>query len=300
MIKHGEMTRGLLKELNDVNKLKDEKIVDLEDVRNLKLIEKDMLEQIDENSEFFFNTAKEVDPLYAAYMHAIRVFYNIFMAISEGSSFSNKFDTLIETIENLEEIYMPDGPPLSPLSMSYFSSWSYFDLSLDEERETLIDVVRAVLDNGNENPDKLFENLSESYTCFFVIIGIDGKIFQLREFFTNKEYDVFLPTNYKWQKGDIVYTRILPSPIKKVNYCSSIMTPYKVNGSIDEWMLFFKRHIKNKENANKEYYKFMKYGPSQNYWNEYIMDAYNGYNSDVIFLTGIPDLPKTLPHSLKK
>jgi hypothetical protein len=42
----------------------------------------------------------------------------------------------------------------------------------------------------------------------------------------------------------------------------------------------------------------MKHGPTPNHWNEYVMDGYSNFQSDAIFLTGVPDRPETLPHAL--
>jgi hypothetical protein len=41
----------------------------------------------------------------------------------------------------------------------------------------------------------------------------------------------------------------------------------------------------------------MKYGPSRKYWNEFVTEAYVNFRSDVIYLTGLPDIPESLPHS---
>ena len=44
------------------------------------------------------------------------------------------------------------------------------------------------------------------------------------------------------------------------------------------------------------YEKLMKYGVIPEYWNEYVFQAYSNFQSDVIFLHGIPDKPDSLPH----
>ena len=41
----------------------------------------------------------------------------------------------------------------------------------------------------------------------------------------------------------------------------------------------------------------MKYGLDHYYWHEFILQAYLNHRYDVIFLTGLPDVPKSLPHS---
>ena len=44
----------------------------------------------------------------------------------------------------------------------------------------------------------------------------------------------------------------------------------------------------------------MKYGPTRGYWNDYVFEAYVNYQSDAIYLAGlpdIPDIPESRPHS---
>ena len=36
-----------------------------------------------------------------------------------------------------EDEYLPSGPPMSPLTNSYFSTWSLFDLRFGRDRETI-------------------------------------------------------------------------------------------------------------------------------------------------------------------
>ena len=41
----------------------------------------------------------------------------------------------------------------------------------------------------------------------------------------------------------------------------------------------------------------LKYGLSRDYWHEFVFQAYVDNRSDVIFLTGLPDGPESLPHT---
>ena len=36
-----------------------------------------------------------------------------------------------------EDEYMPSGPPMSPLTVSYFSMWAFFDVRFGSSRETM-------------------------------------------------------------------------------------------------------------------------------------------------------------------
>ena len=41
----------------------------------------------------------------------------------------------------------------------------------------------------------------------------------------------------------------------------------------------------------------MKFGSARDYWSEFVFEAYVNYRPDVIFLTGLPDVPESRPHS---
>ncbi len=41
----------------------------------------------------------------------------------------------------------------------------------------------------------------------------------------------------------------------------------------------------------------MKFGPTRNFWNEFVFEAYVNHRTDVIYLKGLPDVPESRPHS---
>ena len=41
----------------------------------------------------------------------------------------------------------------------------------------------------------------------------------------------------------------------------------------------------------------MKYGPSRSYWNEFVFEGYVNYTSEAVFITGLPDIAESWPHS---
>jgi hypothetical protein len=44
-------------------------------------------------------------------------------------------------------------------------------------------------------------------------------------------------------------------------------------------------------------HEFLKYGREPNFWNEFVFKAYHHHRHDAIFLTGLPDVPGSLPHA---
>ena len=41
----------------------------------------------------------------------------------------------------------------------------------------------------------------------------------------------------------------------------------------------------------------MKYGPTREYWNDFVFEAYVNYRTEAIYLAGLPDIPESRPHS---
>ena len=41
----------------------------------------------------------------------------------------------------------------------------------------------------------------------------------------------------------------------------------------------------------------MKYGPTREYWNDFVFEAYVNHQTDAIYLAGLPDVPESRPHS---
>jgi len=43
--------------------------------------------------------------------------------------------------------------------------------------------------------------------------------------------------------------------------------------------------------------RHLKFGPTRDYWSEYVFEAYKSYEHDVIYLTGLPDVAESRPFS---
>ncbi len=103
----------------------------------------------------------------------------------------NKLSVLIEQIINLDlvnylaDIYdeqqtehTPSGPPMSPLTTSYFTCWGAFDLcTKSAKKETLasiaIDFCKAI--GIDQSLIDLYENMQQSRMGIYVHEGTSGK-----------------------------------------------------------------------------------------------------------------------------
>ena len=75
----------------------------------------------------------QLDPMHALYIWLQNIVSVFAEQVSEFKEISEFFDI----IEKAEDDYMPQGPPMSPLTRSYFSLWSFFDLTFGPDKETV-------------------------------------------------------------------------------------------------------------------------------------------------------------------
>src|ERR1700677_2096226 len=73
------------------------------------------------------------DPVHAAYI-AAQNFTGLFM---EEVTKYPEFDAYWKIYGPAQKEYMPGGPPISPLTKSFFTTWSFFDLRTGKCREII-------------------------------------------------------------------------------------------------------------------------------------------------------------------
>src|SRR5712691_2504352 len=72
------------------------------------------------------------DPLRAAYIAA----QNLLSFFAESVSTFDEFAAYCDIVGAAEDAYMPGGPPLSPITVSYFTTWALFDVRFGPDQET--------------------------------------------------------------------------------------------------------------------------------------------------------------------
>jgi hypothetical protein len=63
-----------------------------------------------------------------------------------------------------------------------------------------------------------------------------------------------------------------------------------------EWLKYFDRALPS-PSTNEDYERHMKFGPTRDYWNDFVFEACVNYKSGGIYLAGVPDIPASRPHS---
>src|SRR3990167_855351 len=255
-----------------------------------------------------------LDPLHAIYtdmQHHIADFIELFSNMPESRKLNRSF-------EKAEEMYMPSGPPMSPITKSYFTCWSAFDMHVGIKRETyatvMIDFCRAL--GAHSDFINVLKCMQRSRMGLYLVENNDNEFVYLREIRTNKIIKTHVPSKYLGVVGEMWLVRLLPDPTGSYcDYSVAFTTPYiiidfplgkampanfeELMYSEGEWIKFIERNLKNSKHKDEQqaFDYFMKHGLNKMYWPEYIFQAYVNHTPNMILLTGFPDRPETLPHA---
>ncbi|HDY69023.1 MAG TPA: hypothetical protein ENH85_14690 [Candidatus Scalindua sp.] len=229
---------------------------------------------------------------------------NLVSYLAENLSILPELDEYNKIAGDAEDEYMPGYPPMSPLTISYFTLWAFFDLRFGRDRET---IGTCLSDIGSEigihkGYIELIRILQESRMGIYSHQGLEGKSVLLYEIFTKIQYRCHVGSGYTGRKNEIWFTRIIPPPFNINDQYIVITTPYVVIETLKvDWGEYFNRTLPRVgiDPPILAYTELMKHGLEINYWNEYIFQAYYNFSNDVIYLMGTPDKPETLPHSGK-
>ena len=109
-------------------------------VANLKRIQKPD-EFWDVLVEEMMDASVDDDPLFQRYMEV----HNFVGGITEVLVELKPCLRFQRVFDEASEIYMPGGPPLSPITHSFFQHWSLFDLQLGRSKESMGQIVLQLL-----------------------------------------------------------------------------------------------------------------------------------------------------------
>ena len=216
-----------------------------------------------------------LDPVHALYVHV----HNWVITMAEALLDFKELRKLGDRLERAEEEYMPSGPPMSPLTGSYFWSWALYDASLGLKRETLGQCARAVGRAVAMDKDFLdvVQVLSASYCGLFVHEGWREGRLVLRELVTDEERICICPTGYVGEQGELWYARVVPAPREDIQYGVVFTTPYVIiEPQLTAWRGYLDRTLPKARGDSDfaRYRHLMKWGLDPKHWPEYVFEAY--------------------------
>ncbi len=236
-----------------------------------------------------------MDPVHAAYAFV----QHVTSFFAEGTSRLPEMKKYARLVSKAEDEYLPSGPPMSPLTGSFFTTWAFYDLQFDGG-DTLASCLIESNDVVGMTPDQLdaLKKMAASRMGVYQHAGTDGPHVRLRELVTNAEYVCHPTSGYRGKNGELWYVRLLPPLLPDLaRYHVAFTTPYILMASPGDWSQFLRRAVPGSGNDATGLHRFLKHPPDPNYWNEFVFQAYHHHQSDAIFLAGIPDLKATLPHA---
>lgn len=227
-----------------------------------------------------------LDSLHASYIAA----QNITSFFSEAISQLPEVGEFAEIVGHAEEEYIPEGPPISPLTRSYFTSWALFDVQFGQDKETMGICLTKLyqLLNLPEELRGIIDLMQQSRMGIYEYRKREGKYAVLKELLSEREFLCHVTSEYYGRKGQLWFIRLLPPVNNKFDYHVVFTTPYVLmNTSETDWLTFINKMLIRIKGSDKieALSKFMKYGLSSNYWNEFIFQGYHHHQYNVVFLT---------------
>lgn len=274
-----------------IKSFRDDKVIPLQAIREAKkMIEEANFPKPDD--------VKHLDPAHGIYVHV----FNTLVAMLERLAGLPELEEFCSIIEKADEEYMPSGPPMSPLTRSYFNSWAFLDLQVGRDKETFASVIidAAAVKPVDREFIKVLRLLAGSRMGLYEYLGVDGDLVRLRELITKKDFTAHTPLTYRGQVGELWLARLMPPPFVPISYWTIYTTPYVFSAlERPHWDAFISRSIVKLriQDPATAIAKLFKFGFSRHYWNEFIFEAYKNHIAEACFLTGMPDDPMSRPHS---
>ncbi len=213
-----------------------------------------------------------------------------------------------------QEEYLPSGPPMSPLTTSYFSCWGFFDLCTSGAKKETLGTIATDFSAAlqvDEGLITLYETMQASRMGVYRHEGATGRLIVLRELITNEEVTALPASGYTGTAGELWFARLMPPPFDRAMFDYSVVftTPYVLGkpgpgrafiaATEADWLGYLRRNLAKtrQETEALAYQHLMKYGLSRHHWNEFIFLAYRNHRHDVIFLEGFLDVAASLPQT---
>ena len=278
---------------NKFVKLSKRKVIPVTELAEVRRLSSEMA-----GSVMTYDQLTDYDPAHAVHI----VCQNLISVFAEHVSTFPEMKAYRKLAGRAEDLYIPQGPPISPLTVSYFTLWAFFDLRFGESQETIGTCFLDLADllGVDEHLVKAAQFLQASRMGIYEHCGKKAGLIELREMLTDTPFFCICPAGYSGRKKELWYVRILPSPVAGISHSVIMTTPYVLIGYSREASIdFFERHGISRSDPKlaKKLHTFMKHGESVHFWNEFIFEGYFNHRRDAIFLEGVPDLPETLPHA---
>ncbi len=229
-------------------------------------------------------------PLHAAYGRC----QNLASVFAETVSGLPELAPYYDLVSAAEDEYVPGGPPMSPLTRSYFTHWAFFDCRFGPDGETIGTCLLDVADLLDLDPitRAALRCLQDSRMGIYEHSGHAERASRLRELMTDDEFVCDVPAGYRGQEGELWFVRLAPPLQGLGDRHVALTTPYVLTAPPKaDWVAYLKGGLPRAagRDVRAALSDLLKYGRSANEWNEHVLLAYKGGQFDAIFLAGLPD-----------
>jgi hypothetical protein len=242
------------------------------------------------------------DPLHVAYTAA----QNFTSFFAETVSEFPAFGPYARIVGPAEEEYLPAGPPMSPLTMSYFTTWAFFDVRFGADGETMGTCLLDVAPLLELSPlmTQTIQAFQGSRMGIYEHCGAEGGRCRLKELVTDEERTCYVASGYKGKPGELWYVRLCPPLPGFPDYHVAFTTPYVLLGTTKaDWTAYLNKSLRGASDPKKALHELLKFGKAarsrraDESWSEFLFQAYSNHQPNVIFLAGLPDVKESLPHA---
>ncbi|MCA9084314.1 MAG: SEC-C domain-containing protein [Planctomycetaceae bacterium] len=210
-----------------------------------------------------------------------------------------------EVIDDLQEAYFPSYPPASPITDSFCYLASLLDYRLGPDQTTMGQMVLRIQQAIGVSGEELrrFERFQQARLGIFETISIESDRLKVRELVSDRTLLVHPPTEYLGTPGDLRFVRLAPPIDDSSDYYTELTTPYILQGiSAERWTQYLRRLMPEivvesdgAESTDLEERLAAAFRRNARLWMDFIGDGYLTYETEAIFLTGIPDDADSLP-----
>ncbi len=262
---------------------------------------------------------EDIEPFFGHYCVVVRAAAQLLGAPA--------FDRLARFHDEVDEEYMPGGPPQSPVYDSFAMQFVLGAVRQGTGNETPYSVLARLLqrDPSRARLQRMAQSLADARFELYRVKSASHHRAEVEPVRGGSALSV-RPTGPFLRTGDFGLMRVLPFD----NELFLADSPYLLRASEQDWREHLARivagqqapatvsapqktsKLSSKEQARKRQKdkakavrnepeeiikRYLQFGLSDRYWLDYVMDAYAGERRGIVFLAGVPDRPELLPHA---
>ncbi len=263
--------------------------------------------------------AREVDEFMLHYKAAVKAAFQLLGA--------PQFERLSRLQAQIEKDFVPGGPPMSPVYDSYAAQHILAEIPQAPANETPYSVLARLtgVEPARERLHRLARTLADSHFDLYRVTHAENSSAQIEAVRSGQALSVRL-TGPFLRAGDRMLARVLA--FEGQYFIAD--SPYLLAASEQQWLDYLERsgaasagtasaekraparaNLSSKQRARLRQRKkaaassnapdaaiarHLKFGRSERYWLNFIMDGYAGERNGIVRLAGIPDQPRSLPH----